>query len=51
MKDLVATVKLPQYKVTTCINALIHSKDAIKTNEKVIFIYFTLIVKPKQKKI
>ncbi|KAI9271126.1 hypothetical protein EDC94DRAFT_597258 [Helicostylum pulchrum] len=34
MKDLVAAVKLPQYKVTTCINALIHSKDAIKSNEK-----------------
>ncbi|KAG2233519.1 hypothetical protein BDF21DRAFT_80268 [Thamnidium elegans] len=34
MKDLVTAVKLPQYKVTTCINALIHSKDAIKSNEK-----------------
>lgn len=35
MKELVSEVKLPQYTVTVCINALIHSKDAVKSNEKV----------------
>lgn len=35
MKELVAKIKLPQYKITTCMNALVHSKDAIKSSEKV----------------
>ncbi|KAG0172195.1 hypothetical protein DFQ28_007476, partial [Apophysomyces sp. BC1034] len=34
MPAIVAAVNLPKYKVTECLNALVHSKDVLKYNPK-----------------
>lgn len=35
MPTMAKETKLPKYKVTECLNALLHSKDVIKQSQKV----------------